>query len=81
MNNPGYWANDVHHLLGALRQALPDPDYLVPRDLAERFGGAQARSLLRRLVRRFGELLQVWPDLVAAAKHLRERSVRLAVPA
>jgi hypothetical protein len=78
---PAYWAGDVQQLLGALRHALPGPDYPVPRDLAERFGTAGARALLQRLVRRFGELLQVWPDLVAAAKALRGRGVRLAGPA
>jgi hypothetical protein len=70
----------LQHLLGVLRQALPGPDYPVPRDLAERFGGTEARPLLQRLVRRFGQLLQVWPDLVAAARALRGRGVRLAQP-
>jgi hypothetical protein len=77
---PACWAHDVQQLLGVLRHALPGGDYLVPRDLAEGFGGTAARPLLPRLVRRFGEVLQVWPDLFAAAKELRGRGVRLAKP-
>jgi hypothetical protein len=77
---PGYWANDVRQLLAVLRQQLPGRDHALPRDLRERFGGEEARTLLQRLVRRFGELLQAWPDLVAGAKELRGRGIRPAEP-
>jgi hypothetical protein len=33
-----------------------------------------------RVVRRFGELLAAWPAIVEAAKELRRRGRRLAVP-
>jgi hypothetical protein len=77
---PDYWANDVRQFLAVLRQALPERDYALPRDLARLLGGDEGRALLQRLVRRFGQLLGVWPDLVAAAKELRARGFRLAQP-
>ncbi len=41
--------------------------------------GNDAFGCLQRLVRRFGRLLQVWPDMVAAALDLRARGRRLGV--
>jgi hypothetical protein len=59
------------------RQALQRLDYVVPRDLVECFGFEHARALSRQLIGRFGELLQVWPVMVEAAKVLRNRGIRL----
>jgi hypothetical protein len=76
---PAFWAQDAKQFLTALRKALPDPQYVAPVDLAEAFGADQAGERLQRLVRRFGQLLQCWPDMAEAAKELRARGVRLAV--
>jgi hypothetical protein len=77
---PPYWAEDVRGLLAALREALPRPDWVAPTDL--RASGVEpARELFRRLVRQFGELLRVWPDLVEAARDLRAGGTRPALPA
>ncbi len=78
---PAYWADDVRGLLAALREALPRPDWAAPTDLSAAFGRERAPELFRGLVRQFGELLRVWPDLVEAARDLRAGGVRLAVPA
>jgi hypothetical protein len=75
---PACWADDVTHLLAAMREVLPSPDYAVPSDLVEAFGLEQARSLLPRLVCKLGLLLQSWPDIVAAARDCRAQGVRLA---
>ncbi|HEY1378618.1 MAG TPA: hypothetical protein VGF55_17595 [Gemmataceae bacterium] len=77
---PDFWADDVRHLLTAWRDGLADPGAAVPADLAGSFGREPARALTRRLVGRFGQLVSEWPDLVAAARDLRARGVRPAVP-
>jgi hypothetical protein len=75
---PAFWAQDVRRLLALWRQALPEREYLAPSDLVRAFGN-DAFACLQRLVRRFGRLLQVWPDMVAAAKDLRAGGRQLAV--
>jgi hypothetical protein len=77
---PAYWAEDVRGLLAAVREALPRPD-VTPADLRAAFGRERAPEVFRGLVRQFGELLRVWPDLVEAARDLRAGGVRPAVPA
>src|SRR5262249_36014094 len=61
---PAFWADDVRRLLAVWRELLPGKDYVLPWDLAERFGAGAARELLQRLVLRLGQLLQCWPDMV-----------------
>jgi hypothetical protein len=75
---PVFWAEDVRRLLALWRQTLPQREYVVPSDLVEFFGN-DAFACLQRLVRRFGRLLQVWPDMVTAARDLRARGRRLGV--
>jgi hypothetical protein len=77
---PGFWADDVGRVLVRLRGNLADPGFAVPWDLRSAFGAERAGSLTRRLVGRFGRLLQAWPALVEAAKALRGRGMRLAQP-
>ena len=74
---PKYYAALRGRSVDTLREAVVDPDYLTPRDL----GGEDPRGLAREMVARTGRLLQVWPELRAAAARLRERGVRLASPA
>ena len=73
---PGFWADDVRRVLDALHETLTGGDFVVPEDLAGAFGREQGRALLPRLVRRFGEALQAWPDVVEAARQLRARGER-----
>jgi hypothetical protein len=76
---PEFWASDIRRFTETLRRALPGKDYLVPRDLlAARRDPEEARCLARRLVFRFGQLLHWWPELVEAARTLRDREHRLA---
>jgi hypothetical protein len=76
---PAFWANDVTRVLAVWRQALASADYTVPRDLGDAFGVGEARTLFQRLVKKFGQLLQAWPDMMEAARDLHSRGVRLAV--
>ncbi len=68
---PSFWANDVDMCMSAMTRAITEKRYIIPSDLSESFGEEEARVLIQRLVRRFGQLLQVWPDLIEAANQLR----------
>jgi hypothetical protein len=76
---PAFWARDVDRALAALQADLLAPA-TVADDLAAGRDAAAAHALGRRLVARFGDLLVAWPDLVATARNLRARGVRLARP-
>jgi hypothetical protein len=61
-----------------LRQRVTQQDYLLPADLQAVGGEQEVRALLRQIVRRFGQLLQGWPEIYAAALRLRARGIELA---
>jgi hypothetical protein len=77
---PAYWAKDIDRTAEVLRDAIAAPSFAYPADLVQRFGEAEGRAMFQRQVRRYGELLRRWPDLVLAARELRERGVRLVDP-
>lgn len=78
--SPSFWADDIKRTLDTLRAALPKEDYTVPRDLLAGRTVDEARALTRRLVLKFGQLLEAWPDIVDAARHLRDTGRRLVHP-
>jgi hypothetical protein len=61
-----------------LRERVTERDYLLPSDLQQAGGEEQVRALVQEIVRRFGELLQAWPEIYSAALRLRARGVELA---
>jgi hypothetical protein len=73
---PGFWAADVQRTLASLRAAVPSLQYALPVDLGADAREGEGVEALQTLVRRFGELISVWPDLVHAAGQLRARGVR-----
>lgn len=77
---PPFWKADVDRYLELLRGSLAARDYVVPQDLAERFGASVALDVMQRLLRRFGELLQGWPEIDEAARSLRNRGIELPIP-
>jgi hypothetical protein len=76
--SPGFWAADVKEMIERTSKALSGKDYLVPRDLRLGRDAEAACQLFRELVRKFGDLLEAWPAMVAAAKRLRANGIRLA---
>jgi FkbH-like protein len=76
---PAYWVNDVATFRALLDASEPSADYAVPLDLVLSAGG-NTEALLRaaQIVRRFGELLQVWPEIFATAAAMREEGRRLS---
>ncbi|MEX2303924.1 MAG: hypothetical protein WD733_23465 [Bryobacterales bacterium] len=63
-----------------LRRRVTEEDYLLPSDLAHLGDKKQVHGLSREIIRRFGQLLQAWPELHAAALRLRAKGVELAMP-
>jgi hypothetical protein len=63
-----------------LRDRVTEEDYLLPSDLAHLGDKEQVHSLGREIIRRFGQLLQAWPEIHAAALRLRAKGVELATP-
>lgn len=78
---PDFWADDVRQVLGLLSAESVGRLAVSPADLAEAFGPGEALPRLRDLLRELGRLLQVWPEVVAAARELRSQGVRPARPA
>ncbi len=75
---PEYWAEDVRHFIEGLTDFTVHQSAAAPRELLERQSPDQAVETCRRVVRRFGELLQWWPVIYGAARRLREAGIRLA---
>jgi hypothetical protein len=76
--SPDFWADDMRRMIALMSKASTAEDYLVPRDLRENDDAGAARQLGQELVRKFGELLEAWPALVAAATRLRANGRPLA---
>ncbi|HEY9774891.1 MAG TPA: glycosyltransferase family A protein [Planktothrix sp.] len=67
---PAYWANDVLAYISQLQSRVVDRNYVVPVDLAAKFGDETARKLAPKLIYRFGQLLSCWEILRRAAANL-----------
>jgi hypothetical protein len=77
---PAFWAADTEQVLSGWREYFTAPGFGLPADLIPLFGVEQALAAFQRLVRQFGELLQAWPEVVEAARRLKEKGVRPARP-
>jgi hypothetical protein len=76
--SPDFWADDVRRMIESMSKTSTTEDYLVPRDLRQGRDVSAACRLAQELVGKFGELLEAWPALVAAATSLRARGRPLA---
>ncbi|RTL43705.1 MAG: hypothetical protein EKK48_08140 [Candidatus Melainabacteria bacterium] len=74
---PTYWANDIASAISWLSKGLTDDNISVAADLCLAFGIEEARTIMQRLVRRFGELLMSWPALIQGVSELNAREVYL----
>jgi hypothetical protein len=77
VESPAFWAQLCRHRNHGLRTAMRRPDYFAPTDLGGRRDPAAALRRLRRLIRGHGVVLQVWTDMVEAAKRLRTQGVMI----
>jgi hypothetical protein len=77
--SPGFWADDLEYYIHNLQTALTQESIIVPQDLIGIGSTKQVRKVSQRLVFRFGQLLCHWPELVAAARVLRDQGRGLSV--
>jgi hypothetical protein len=77
---PDYWAADVRSVLELLTPEAIRASATEPIDLVEAFGPAEALPRLQHLLRDLGQLMQAWPDMVAAAQSLRAQGCAPAGP-
>jgi hypothetical protein len=77
---PRIWADDVKRMIQVLSTATIATDYVVPIDLRHGRDIEEARRFSQELVAKFGELLEAWPTIVAAAGRLRANGCRLTDP-
>ena len=78
--SPSFWAEDVKRMVERISRTATAEDYMVPRDLRDGRDAEEARRLSQELVAKFGELLEAWPTIVAAARRLRANGCRLTDP-
>jgi hypothetical protein len=76
-NQPIYWATDVQRFVESLREAMATDAYFVPEDLPSARSDEERMNLTRRLVRRFGDLLEWWPVIFDRARVLQADGPRL----
>ena len=76
--SPGFWADDVSRLIELMSNASAAEDYVFTGDLLRGREIDAARRLAQELVRKYGELLEAWPAMIAAARRLRAAGCRLA---
>ena len=77
---PRFWADDVKKMIEVLSTATIATDAVVPSDLRHGRDVEDTRQLSQELVAEFGELLEAWPAIVAAAGRLRANGRRLTDP-
>jgi hypothetical protein len=69
-HGPRFWIEAVHDHLDVLQATLSEEHSWVPFDLLAGRSPQAAVGLMRGLVRRFGELLILWPTIWEAARRL-----------
>ncbi|MGD0724596.1 MAG: hypothetical protein ABSB63_03450 [Spirochaetia bacterium] len=77
---PDYWAEDVLSFIEELTDFTLHQSAAAPRELRETQSPEQAMEICRRVVRKYGELLQWWPVVHGTAGALRAEGIRLARP-
>jgi hypothetical protein len=77
---PAYWANDLQQFMTIMRQSLLKDEFYVPLDLLYGRSLDEARQLTQHFVRRLGQLMYWWPDIVEVTRELRNQGYRLADP-
>jgi hypothetical protein len=68
---PDFWAKDLIAYIAECRACMSDDDAPIASDVIAAFGADAALRKQQQLVRQFGELVEVWPRLRAAALDLK----------
>jgi hypothetical protein len=76
-NNAGTnWNNGTQS--GSICSGVPPG--IVPSEYQKRYSRQIAKERVQQFVEKTGRLLSLWPDIVDAARTLRQRSIRLVAP-
>jgi hypothetical protein len=75
---PPYWVEDIRGCAAALEAVLCSGPEFSAADLED--GSESGVARLQRVIADFGELLEVWPEIVSAARELRQAGDGLARP-
>ena len=73
---PKFWARDLCERIAEIRQATIRADFAVPSDLAALFSSEHIHEATQELIRKFGELLYWWPEVVKTTRALADGNVR-----
>jgi hypothetical protein len=73
----GPWEMELQRYVGTLAPPLARPHAIIPNDIRRARSPDDARALLQRMFRRFGQLVAAWPALVRASRQLRDRGITL----
>jgi hypothetical protein len=77
---PDHWRMDLRDMQAHQAALLTNPANLIPSEYIERYPVDLAKAKTKELVRKTGEMLRAWPDILMAASELRRRSVRISAP-
>src|ERR1051325_5646602 len=75
---PDYWRRDLEAFIAHSRDALMHPDFDIPLELKSKRSDDANRVLMQQLLANFGALLEDWPDIVQAARELRDEGLVLS---
>ncbi|HEY9719577.1 MAG TPA: hypothetical protein V6C69_19010 [Trichormus sp.] len=74
---PDFWAADLKLYRSWIRKTITDPELDVTDDLIDAVGTTEARAMFQQMVCKFGQLLEIWPDIHRAAAELHAQGVRV----
>jgi hypothetical protein len=69
---PSFWAADVREVLRSLTHASRQSTYHLPVEYSQQTGQTVTIDRTLSYLRRFGALLDAWPDLVKSSRMMRE---------
>ncbi|GEM_PF-1746649 len=75
---PSFRADDMKSWIERRAIMWTNPDALFPQDTDEDFAAAWATA--KMIMRRYGELLCAWPEVISAALQLRAKGIRIGQP-
>jgi hypothetical protein len=75
---PPHWQNETQELHKIIVGRLLHPDLSVPVEFKHKMKIGPARQRTKEIVRNAGELFQLWPDLIDAARHLKSQGIRIS---
>jgi hypothetical protein len=77
--SPDFWAEEVDAVVAGIERQLSAQSFPIPVELADHPSREKPIELTRRLFRDYGAVLAAWPEIWAAARSLKDDSIRPTV--